>query len=102
MKVQNQNPVLAVDPKKNQGKREDVAPTPEQAKQNLPAEKVTISRDAVNIQQVEKDIKSIPDVRMDVVNRIRAEVQSGNYNRPADKVADAMIASSLTESLYRE
>jgi flagellar biosynthesis anti-sigma factor FlgM len=99
MKVQNNQP-LQVDVGNILGKRPTDA-TKEFGAAAKPGERVSFSADAVNFKQIETDLQAVPDVRMDVVNRLKAEVDAGTYERPADKVADAMINSSLIESLYR-
>jgi len=103
MKVQNDRPIIQLDPKAVQVQRESLT-TPKgavTASTPVPTEKVSISKEALNIQQLEKEIQNVPDVRMDVVERIKAEVDAGTYNRPADQVAEALLSSSLIESLYR-
>ncbi|HPQ69972.1 MAG TPA: flagellar biosynthesis anti-sigma factor FlgM [bacterium] len=103
MKVQNDRPIIQLDPKAVQAQRDSLA-TPKgavTAATPVPAEKVSISKEALNIQQLEKEIQNVPDVRMDVVERIKAEVDAGTYDRPADQVAESLLTSSLIESLYR-
>lgn len=39
-------------------------------------------------------VRSSPDVRENVVNALRAQVQSGQYNVPAEDIARAIIASA--------
>jgi len=56
---------------------------------------------AVDIRQIEKELNKIPDVRQDLVNRIKAQLEAGKYPLPARDVAEALLASSLEESLFR-
>jgi flagellar biosynthesis anti-sigma factor FlgM len=99
MKIQNQNPVqLEIAKLQNVRQAEfhkDAAPL------QSPTEKVTFSQEAVNTKQIEADLAGMPDVRTDMVNRIKAEVDAGAYQRPAAKVADALLTSRLIDSLYR-
>ncbi len=102
MKVSTKNTVAQLDPKLVQSQAngrqkavEGVAST------QVSRERVSISQEATNIQQIEKELNKIPDVRQDLVNRIKAEVDAGTYERSAKETADKMITSSLIESLYR-
>ena len=103
MKVQNDKPIIQLDPKIQQLHREDQVQqvTGEQKQAGSSAEKVTISQEAFSIKQIEKELSSVPDVRMDLVNQVKAEVEAGTYTRPAEDVADSLITTSLIESLYR-
>lgn len=101
MKVQNVNV--------SQIKSEAVKPAQsgavqDQQKQSeflMPEEKVTLSAEAVNFKAVEAELKTSPDVRTELVNRIQEEVKAGTYERPAGKVAEAIITNSLLDSVYR-
>jgi flagellar biosynthesis anti-sigma factor FlgM len=101
MKVDAKNTIKQFDPKLAQsqaaGRQKAVE---EVASSQVPRERVSISRQANNIQQVEKELNKIPDVRQDLVNRIKTEVDTGKYERPAKEVAGAALTSSLIESLY--
>lgn len=99
MKIQNQNPVqnnIAVQSGKTKAQE-----TVEKQSPTLPEEKVTVSQEAVNLQQIGQGLKTGLDVRMEMVNSLKAEVEAGTYQRPADQVAEAMLTNSLIESLYR-
>jgi flagellar biosynthesis anti-sigma factor FlgM len=100
MKIQSQN-VVHLEAVKSQIQKQGELSKESAAAQD-PAEKVSISPSAVNMKQFEAEVKDAPEVRMDLVNRIKAEIEAGTYQRPAEKVAEAMIQSSLVESLYRQ
>lgn len=103
MKGQNDRPKIQLDPKVVQVQR-DVLAFPEiaaPAASTVPAEKASISKEALNIQKIEKEVQDVPDVRTDVVDRIKAEVDAGTYRRQADQVAETLLTSSLIDSLYR-
>ncbi|MDP8224531.1 MAG: flagellar biosynthesis anti-sigma factor FlgM [Candidatus Lernaella stagnicola] len=102
MKVQNENVVQIQNAvHKAESKTQNQAVNPEQAAATMPEEKVTFSEEAVSLQQIGADVKAGDEVRMALVNKIKAEVEAGTYERPADKIAEAMINTSLIESLYR-
>jgi len=104
MKIENDKSIVQLDPKVSQGQQDQlqsVKPADNKTSANLGQEKVSISKQAINIKQVENELEGVPDVRMDVVDRIKAEVEAGTYNRPAKDVADAILNTSLIESLYR-
>lgn len=66
------------------------------------AAKVSISRSASTMRNLNEELAALPDVRPEKVNPIRDEVDGGRYHRSSQKVADKMIASSLVESAYRD
>jgi len=61
---------------------------------------VQISSEAVNIKEILSEAENLSDVRMDLVNRIKSEVESGTYNRSAKDIADKMLTEHLIDSLY--
>jgi flagellar biosynthesis anti-sigma factor FlgM len=98
MKVQNQNAVRVDLNQLQAHKQSEAQKTTVAAK--LPTEKVSISADAASIKQLGSDAMSAPEVRMNLVNSIKAEVEAGTYQRSAQKVAESMMTASLIESLY--
>ena len=103
MKVENDKALIQLDPKLTQPQRDGASQKVGQqgAQAQVPAEKVSLSEDATHIRQIEKDLSKIPDVRQDLVNRFKAEVENGQYARSSEEVADKIISTSLIESLYR-
>ncbi len=47
--------------------------------------------------KVNAEIKNIPDVREDVVANFKAQVESGKYNPPLDKLAGALIMAGMLD-----
>lgn len=46
-------------------------------------------------------VNSVPDVRMDRVNRIRAALERGTYRADCGKIADRMIGDAVRELRFR-
>jgi flagellar biosynthesis anti-sigma factor FlgM len=103
MKIQNENIVqLNTQIQQTENKAQEAVAPQQASPQMLPEEKVTVSDEAVNLQQIGADAKVGDDVRMEMVNKIRAEIETGTYNRPSDQVATAMITTSLIDSLFQK
>ena len=47
--------------------------------------------------KVNAEMKNIPDVREDVVTNFKAQVESGKYNPPLDKLAGALIVAGMLD-----
>ncbi len=102
MKVTNGVPAIKLDPASQNRKATEIA----QEGRNL-KEKVTMSAEAkealkIDQEQIRSNLQSLSDVREDKVAAIKAAMDNGAYNPPADKVAEKMINLSLFESLYRK
>jgi negative regulator of flagellin synthesis FlgM len=58
---------------------------------NYGKEKIEISSKSKEIEKLAKKIKLMPRVRTEVVQRIRKEIENGNYPVNVDKVASAIV-----------
>ena len=47
--------------------------------------------------KVNAEMKNIPDVRDDVVADFKGKIDSGTYNPPLDKVANALIVAGMLD-----
>lgn len=63
------------------------------------ADKVELSRESREVQAVTKVIAETPDVRADVVARIKAQLDAGEYRISGRDVARKMLARSLADRL---
>jgi len=58
-----------------------------------------MSPKARELQNAQKALKEIPDVREDKVARLKKEIENGTYEIDAEKTAENMIKESLTNDL---
>ena len=69
--------------------------------QGLKTDTVVISDAAKRIQEAQKQIQTIPDVRADKVAEIRNQIENGTYQINADQIAGKMIKESLMHDLFK-
>jgi negative regulator of flagellin synthesis FlgM len=69
--------------------------------QGLKTDTVVISDTARRIQEAQKQIQSIPDVRTDKVAEIRNQIENGTYEIKADQIAGKMIKESLLHDFFK-
>lgn len=58
-------------------------------------DQVTISQEALDFQTVLKAVKlmkSLPDIREDVVSSLKEKIESGSYNIDSGKLAEKMLS----------
>ncbi|MEA3417297.1 MAG: flagellar biosynthesis anti-sigma factor FlgM [Thermodesulfobacteriota bacterium] len=69
-----------------------------QASDNVVQEdKVSLSSTARDIQQAEKAIKELPDVREEKVRELQNEIETGKYDINGEKIAGKMISESILD-----
>lgn len=56
-------------------------------------DKINLSERAKDYQFAMNKIKEIPDIRIDKVNRLKEQVQSGNYNVEGKKIVEKIFES---------
>ena len=59
------------------------------------AEKVSISETARGLESAAAKIKTMPDVDMEKVTRVRNALKNGTYKVDAEKAANGLLAESL-------
>jgi len=69
--------------------------------QGLKTDTVVISDTARRIQEAQKQIQTIPDVRADKVAEIRNQIENGTYEINADQIAGKMIKESLLHDFFK-
>jgi flagellar biosynthesis anti-sigma factor FlgM len=104
MEITNKSQAISIDayvkqvqaqPKTDPAGEKDAQP------QRLKTDTVVISDAAKRIQEVQKQIQAIPDVRADKVAEIRNQIESGTYQINADQIAGKMIKESLMHDLFK-
>ncbi len=68
-------------------------------KQQNKADTVALSNAAKNIQEAQKQLEAIPDVREDKVAQLKEQIENGTYEMDAEKIADKMLKDSLFNDL---
>lgn len=64
------------------------------------ADSVDLSQKARDLSRVKKMLESVPDVRGDMVVKLKTDIEHGAYSVDAGKVAEKMIAKALRDSIY--
>ncbi|MEW6381375.1 MAG: flagellar biosynthesis anti-sigma factor FlgM [bacterium] len=67
---------------------------------NAAGDRVNISSEGAKIQQLKAKISEIPDVRQELVDKAKQDLESGNYQVDSNRVAHAIILESLWDNLY--
>lgn len=62
---------------------------------------VVISDTAKRIQEAQKQIQTIPDVRADKVAELRNQIENGTYEIKAEAIAGNMIKESLMNDIFK-
>lgn len=78
---------------------EKVSSEPEKQAANsvVPEEKVSLSSAARDIQQAEKAIEKLPDVREEKVRELQDQIETGKYDVNGEKIAEKMLSESLLD-----
>jgi len=104
MEITNKSQAISIDayvkqvqaqPKTEPAGEKDAQP------QRLKTDTVVISDAAKRIQEAQKQIQAIPDVRADKVAEIRNQIENGTYQINADQIAGKMIKESLMHDLFK-
>lgn len=52
---------------------------------------------AVELARIGAELKNVPDVRQDVVDRLQAQIAAGEYVPPMEKVARSLVLAGLLD-----
>ena len=69
-------------------------------KQSSPGDDVEFSSRAMELHRAKSMLDSIPDVRGEMVVRLKTDIERGDYSVDAGKVAEKMIERALRNALY--
>ena len=67
--------------------------------QQAKADTVALSSAAKDIQEAQKQLEAIPDVREDKVAQLKEQIENGTYEIDAEKIADKMLKDALLNDL---
>jgi negative regulator of flagellin synthesis FlgM len=103
MEITNKNQAISIDAYVKQVQvqpKTEPAGEKEAQPQGLKTDTVVISDMAKRIQEAQKQIQTIPDVREDKVAELRNQIENGTYKIKADQIAGKMIKESLLNDLF--
>ncbi|HXI10800.1 MAG TPA: flagellar biosynthesis anti-sigma factor FlgM [Thermodesulfobacteriota bacterium] len=85
---------------KNTGDPSGAKKTGSTGKPPSPGEDVEFSSRAMELHRAKVMLDSIPDVRGEMVVRLKTDIERGDYSVDAGKVAEKMIERALRNALY--
>jgi negative regulator of flagellin synthesis FlgM len=104
MEISDKNQNVVIDAYVNQVQtRQKTAPLAGKTggEQGIKEDTVVISDAARLIQEAQKQLQSVPDVRMEKVMDLRSRIESGVYEIKPDAIAGKMIQESLLNDLFK-
>ncbi|MDJ0984624.1 MAG: flagellar biosynthesis anti-sigma factor FlgM [Desulfobacterales bacterium] len=75
------------------------AASEQQQQQQTKADTVALSNAAKDIQEAQKQLEAIPDVREDKVAQLKEQIENGTYEIDEEKIADKMLKDVLFNDL---
>ena len=60
-------------------------------------EKIELSSDVKDFNQIKKVLDNIPEVREDKVQQLKKQINEGTYNVSGEKIAEKMVSESLLD-----
>jgi flagellar biosynthesis anti-sigma factor FlgM len=79
-------------------KPQEVQPSGEGISQSTSSQK-DLSIRSSDSQKLDELIRSAPDIRQAIVDKIKGEIESGNYSVKAEKIADKMISDGMLNKI---
>ena len=71
----------------------------QQEQQQAKADTVALSSAAKDIQEAQRQLEAIPDVREDKVAQLKEQIENGTYQIDEEKIADKMLKDALLNDL---
>jgi negative regulator of flagellin synthesis FlgM len=68
-------------------------------KQQTKADTVVLSDAAKKVQEAQKQLEAIPDVREDKVAQLKEQIENNTYDMDEEKIAHKMISDALMNDL---
>ena len=82
-----------------QDKEKAEAASEQQETQQTKTDTVALSNAAKDIQEAQKQLEAIPDVREDKVAQLKEQIENGTYEINEEKIADKMLKDALLDDL---
>jgi len=70
--------------------------------QTAPEDRVQLSSSSIDVQKMKSIIQETPSVRMDRVQALKQQIESGEYKVDPYRVADKMLINLLSESVIAD
>lgn len=70
-----------------------------EAAHQVSSDRVEISGEAKDYQQIRRRVSSLPEVRAERVAAVREGVESGTYNVRGEKVAESLVRTTLLDAV---
>ena len=101
MKINGENPFVTLEAyvKNIEDKRKVDKPSGRRSEQTGEEDKVVLSPKAKEIQEAEKYLQSVPDIREEKVAELKARIEKGEYKVEGKKIAVKMVKESLLNEL---
>ena len=85
---------------KNVDDKQKAEEAPEKAENKVAkTDTVELSQTAKELQEAKKQLNTIPDVRMDKVEELKAQIEKGTYERDPEETAKKMLKEALFNDL---
>lgn len=97
MKISDFIPQVKLD-NKVQRVRENSQTAPPALGSAVAADKVELSAGSLDVPKMKNIIQNTPDVRMDKIQALKAQIEQGDYEVDPYRVADKMLMNFLSES----
>ena len=88
MKIDNYVKQVNPDQQQEAVQKKDQKPEPK-------GDSVKLSPRAKELQKANADLKNVPDIDEDKVNKLKNEIQNGTYEVKPDEIAEKMIKESI-------
>lgn len=82
------------------GGSKESAPASSSAGQASQSEQVSVSFMARGIQKAQETLKTVPDIRVEKVERIKKEIAEGRFNVDSEELAGKILKNIITESAF--
>lgn len=76
------------------------AKKPEAKNQISSGDNVNISSKAKDLGRIKQMLGSVPDVRGEMVVKLKTDIESGHYHVDSEKVAERMIQRAVQDAVY--
>lgn len=96
-KIKDTNAQLIQQYQKSEAVKKEADILQQQSMSSTLTEKVDLSSKAKEIQQIKQIVENTPDVRIDKVEELKRQIESGIYQSDTDKIAENIMKDSLID-----
>jgi negative regulator of flagellin synthesis FlgM len=73
---------------------------PDEESRGLDSDRLELSVRGLQVQNLDRLIQSVPDIRLPRVEQIRGAIESGTYNVRGEQIAEKIISGSLVDEVF--